>query len=421
MGGAARPPGRRRVLVVVQGELGDRPAGPQIRGWEIARAFARRHDVTVAATTDAPHVRDGLPVVPRTRGSLVAQARRHDVLVGPVLPPYALAAAAGRRAVRVADLYDPVELEVGTLEAGWATGRARARQRALRRLQLRFADVVVCANGRQRTRALADLRAHGFAGPPPRLVTVPMGLAAARPPAPGDRPLRARFGFGAGDPVVLWWGTVWRWLDAETAIRAVDRLRRTLPGVRLVITAGPPPDRRTDRLDGTAAARALAERLGLLGSHVFLLDEWVPYEERGRYLGDADVGITLHADGEEAPLAARSRYADYLGAGLPSVLARGDELADELAAAGAARLVPPGDVEAAAAALERLLADPAACERARRGCRDLAARYRWAAVTEPLVATVEGTPPQAGHPLAVAGAGARYYGRRAVDRVGGAG
>lgn len=411
---------RRRVLVIVQGPLGDRPAGPEIRGWEIARAFAARHDVTVAATVDEATERDGIPVVPRTRTRLLAEARSHDVVVGPLLPPYLMTALARRPCVRVADLYDPVDLELGTLDGGRRNARAVLRQRALRRLQLRWADVVVCANERQRTRTLADLHTSGRPGTDPALVTVPMGLPEPPLAAGLAHPLRTHFGIEADDPLVLWWGTVWRWLDAETAIRAVDLLRRSRPDIRLVITAGAPSNRATDPLNATAEARALAASLGLLDRHVFFLDAWVPFEERGAYLGDADVGITLHGSSAEAPLAARARYPDYVWASLPSVLAEGDEFAGEMAAAGAARLVRPGDPTATAAALDRLVSDPAANAAARAACEALARRYRWSTLLTPLVDAVEATVPTVGS-LRTAGESGRFYASRLIDVGAGAG
>ena len=141
-----------RVLVLIQGPLGDRLTGPEIRGWEVARAFAARHEVTAAASVASPHVREGITVVPRTRRRILSEVMRHDVVIGPVIPPYALMTLSGRRCLRVADLYDPVELELGHRRRlarapchGAAAGRAatasalgrrrRERQRATARTQ----------------------------------------------------------------------------------------------------------------------------------------------------------------------------------------------------------------------------------------------------------------------------------------------
>lgn len=407
-----------RVLVLIQGELGERPAGPEIRGWEIARAFAARHDVTAAADVPAPDRREGIDVIPRSRRAILAAVASHDAVVGPVLPPYALLAAGERGCIRVADLYDPVDLELGTLDDR-RSRRLAARQRAGRRLHLRWSDVVLCANENQRTRTRADLGALRLAREP-QLLTVPMGLAEP-PPPPAGQPLRERFAsIGADDPVILWWGNAWRWLDAPTAIEAVGRLARTRPNVRFVITAGRPRNAATEVLDATAAARDRAAALGLLDRNVFFLDEWVDFNRRQDYLGEADVGIALHSGTAEAPLAARARYMDYLWASLPSVLAAGDEMGAAFGAAGAARLVPAGDAIATAAQLDALLGDRAALLRAQHACRELARKFRWPSLLEPLVAAVEATRPPAPsslRALGVARDAGRYYAGRAVDRV----
>ena len=183
----------------------------------------------------------------------------------------------------------------------------------------------------------------------PDVLTVPMGLPAAPAPAAGN-PLRDHFGaIGRDDPLVLWWGSVWRWLDAGTVVEAVGRLASHRPDIRFVITAGRPSNAATDPLNVTEEVRDQARRSGLLDRNVFFLDEWIPFAERDRFLADADVGITLHADTPEASIAARSRYMDCVWAALPTVLAAGDETADHLAAAGAAVLVPPRDPAATAA------------------------------------------------------------------------
>jgi glycosyltransferase involved in cell wall biosynthesis len=406
-----------RVLVLIQGPLGDRLTGPEIRGWELARAFAARHAVTAVAAVPEEYRREGIRVVPRSRRRILAELRRHDVIVGPVIPPYAL--LAGRRCLRVADLYDPVDLELSTL-AGRRARRAAAQQGAGRSLHLRWSDVVLCANERQMHRTRHDLGETRRLGGPPALVTVPMGLPDPPPPAEGH-PLRERFGgaIGPDDPLVLWWGSVWRWLDACTAIEAIGLLATRRPDVRFVITAGRPPNAATDKLNVTEEVRTLARERGLLDSHVFFLDDWVPFEERHSYLGDADVGLTLHAATAEAALAARARYMDYVWAALPCVLAAGDEVADELARVGAAQLVAPHDAAGTAAALESLLDDPDRLQAARGACRAAAASYRWAALLEPLVDHVETAVREASSPrrtLSVARDAASYYARRAVDR-----
>jgi glycosyltransferase involved in cell wall biosynthesis len=404
-----------RVLVLVQGSLGERRTGPEIRGLEMARAFGERHEVTIAAAVPSERAIDGFRVVPSRRRTLMRELRRHDAVVGPSLPPYTF--LAGRECVRVADLYDPGELEMATI-GGWRGRRHASQQRASRRLQLRWADVVLGANERQLELIERDLDEESRDSPP-RLFTVPMGLPPA-PPAAAGSPLRERFdAIGPGDPVVLWWGNAWRWLDAEGAVEAIAILAERRSDIRLVITAGRPPNASTDPLNVTEEVRAVASARGLLGRHVFFLDEWVPYEDRHHYLADADLGISLHADTPEAALAARARYMDCVWASLPLVLAEGDEVAARLGRAGAAVLVPPRDPGSAAAAIDGLLADRRRIEAAREACRAISAEYAWPALLEPMVECVERirkSPLPPGDWARAARQSTGYYARRAVDR-----
>ena len=117
--------------------------------------------------------------------------------------------------------------------------------------------------------------------------------------------------------------------------------------------------------------------------------EWVPYAERARYLQDADVALSLHLDHVETRFAFRTRLLDYLWTGRPMVLTTGDTLATEFAAQGLARLVPPGDAAAVAAAIEAWLDAPAAEVAALQTRARAAAEARaWARIVAPLAAFV---------------------------------
>jgi glycosyltransferase involved in cell wall biosynthesis len=374
-----------RVLVLLQGELGERVSGPEIRGWEIAKALSERHLVTVAAGAATVGLRDGLRVIPSTPRRLIQEARRHDAVIAPSLPPYLLAALHNSPTLAIADLYDPVALEI----AGVATRNDLAVLRTHRRVQLKFADIILCASGPQRDQLVGELKQLGTDHDPvPQVQVLPFGIPPK--PTPSRRsPLRDSLpGIEPGDKLVLWWGSIWRWLDAETAVRVFERLAYERPDVKLVFTAGRSPRPEAREYSTTESVRALAESLGLLGRTVFFLDDWIPYDERHHYLQDADVGLTLHHDTPEATHAARARYMDYLWSGLPCVLARGDELGGRFAEAGFATLVPPHDASAASAAIIALL-EPAAQAGARAAGETLREAYLWPATVRPLMDALE--------------------------------
>jgi glycosyltransferase involved in cell wall biosynthesis len=381
-------PRRLRVLVVVNGQIGERMAAPEIRGWEMARALARRHEVAVAAPGASGEMRDGVRLVSSGRRALVREARRSDVLIAPRVAPFLYAALAGSGTLAVADLYNPFDLEHAELLDRETIRRELEAGRVAYRLQLRFSDVLLCAVEAQRRRLAGELE-----GVPrrrkPHLHVVPFGIGDDPPPS-RRRPLRERFPqIGPDDTIVLWWGNIWRWFDAETAIRAVAQVAQQRPGLRLVITAGRWPRGDWPELEATEAARALAQRLGLLGRNVLFLDEWVAQSERHEFLSEADIGLTLARETPEREQAARGRYMDYLWASLPCVLGAGDELADRFAAAGFALTVEPGDVDGATRALETLIDDPRRREQARTARRAMAESFRWSAAVQPVLKSID--------------------------------
>jgi len=412
---------RRRVLVHAAGELGDCLAGPEIRALEFAKALSAEYDVTIAAVRSREGERDGIPVVPSSRTNLLREARGHDAVLSACLPPYLLAMRALLRGpLTIADLYDPHEQELATLEHGRERTRALQARAAIQALHLRHADVVLCASEPQREELLRSARA--LRSPRADAVVLPFGLP--DPPAPtGRRPLHERFPqLRDGDTVVLWWGTPWRWLDAETPIRALARIAGSRPDLKLVITAGKPLNAQAERrYDVSEEMRALAGELGVLDHTVLFLDEWIPYDQRFDFLREADIGVTLHRHADEARLAVRSRYMDYLSAELPCVLGRGDETAEELGGAGFATLLEDPGPDDLVTALLALADDPRVMSAARAAGHALAAERHWAAVGSGLRRVVSDAferldAPRPPSLASLAGAGA-FYTRRLLDRI----
>jgi hypothetical protein len=413
------------VLVHAAGALGERLAGPEIRALEFAKALSAEYEVTLAAQRPSEGERDGIRVVPSSRRRLLRELAHQDALLSACLPPYLMALAQPSNVVMISDQYDPHEQELATLAAGRERERELRSRFAIQALQLRYADVVLCASERQRAQLIETaetLRPVGAAIADPAVV--PFGIPDPPPPS-GRRPLHEHFPqLAAGDTVVLWWGSMWRWLDAETPIRAFAAMADSRSDIKLVITAGKPPSKDAEqRFDATEQMRALASELGVLGRTVLFLDTWIPYEQRHDYLGEADIGLTLHRHAAEARLAARARYMDYLSAELPCVLGRGDETAEDFRAAGFATLLEEPDADTLAATLQALADDPQALAAARAAGHALAAERHWSAVGETLRGVLAeplrgGTRPASGHSsLGLLGGAGTYYARQAGDRL----
>ena len=389
-----------RVLVVSGEPVADRMAGPAIRALELARVLAGHCRVTVAAPPpsrlDDPRV-ELLEATNADYDVLLAAMRTHDVVIAQQLPAQLLRAVERLEIRYVADLYNPLMIEL--LEALAGSDNPH-RERLLRPLvravhaQCAIADFVLCASEKQRDLWLGGLGLSGLIdlGSYRRdrtyramIDVVPFGLA-ARPPAHDRQVLKGVWpGIEAGDHVLLWGGGIWRWLDALTPIRAVERLAAQGLRVHLFFLG---VDRGADRtLIASSADQAIAyaRDRGLEGACVHFNEGWVGYEDRQNYLAESDLGISAHHDHLEARFSFRTRVLDYLWAGLPMVLTRGDSMADLVEREGLGATVGPQDVDGFAAACAELLQDDARRSQAAARVEQVAPSFRWEQAAAPLV------------------------------------
>ena len=258
--------------------------------------------------------------------------------------------------------------------------------------QFTAGDFYICASERQRDWWLGLLEAHGRVNPVTladdpslrRLLdVVPYGLR-SDPIRPTRRVVRGVWpGIGESDKVLLWGGGLWPWLDPLTAIRAVAQVWQQRQDVRLIFPGTRHPNPTVNGMPThTEAAKALAADLDLAGRAVFFGD-WVPYEDWDNVLSESDVALSLHFDTLETRLAFRSRLFDYIRAGVPSLVSRGDATAEIVEQHNLGLTVPIADVNAVSQTLITLLEEP----RATRAAHFDAARnfFTWERAAEPLV------------------------------------
>ncbi|MBX5493074.1 MAG: glycosyltransferase, partial [Chloroflexi bacterium] len=391
------------VLLVAGDPVGAHMAGPGVRAWELARALARQGLPVVLAVpnADPPATGDCTVVSYAERPErLLPLARRAGALVvqGFLLQKAPALATLGKPLV--VDLYDPFILENLHLFANDRPALREALHRehlGVLNAQLQAGDFFLCASERQRDFWLGMLAANNRLNPRTydadptlrRLIdVVPFGLPADPPRA--ERPVLKGVlpGIAATDRVLLWGGGLWEWFDPLTVLDAMERIAAERPDVRLVFlgTRHPNPALPVGAMAERTRARAAA--LGLLDRSVFFLD-WVPYAERGAYLLEADLGVSLHRAGIETHFAFRSRLLDCFWAGLPLLCTHGDTLADMVAAEGLGRVVPPGDAAAVATAVLELLAEPDLRARLASRFAAVAAAHTWDRAVAPLAAYLQ--------------------------------
>jgi glycosyltransferase involved in cell wall biosynthesis len=355
------------VLVISSDHVGSSMAGPGIRYLWFARELARRgHEVRLVVPFPTDLVEEPFEVVvdnPWHSRRMTKLGAAHDAVVTQRLPVPAVLALARSRTQVVYDFYSPLTIENAAFAQADAQTTAEGRLNQLTlKVALENGDAFACASERQRDLWLGALAGAGRIDPESyrrdpgfrSLVdVVPFGVDPAPPVS--QRPVLKGVipGIGVDDKVVLWGGGIWNWLDPLTVIRAIHRLDR--PEVKLFVlgTTRPNPGVPTMAMQGRAMA--LAEKLDLLGKAVFFNDGWVPYEERGAYLLEADVGVSAHLDELEARFAYRTRLLDCIWAGLPIVTTGGDSLAELVGRHGLGAVVGPEDVAGYATAIGQLL------------------------------------------------------------------
>ncbi|MEI7643659.1 MAG: glycosyltransferase family 4 protein [Chloroflexales bacterium] len=391
------------VLLISTDVVGAAMAGPGIRALELGRALARAgHRVTLAAPGGSDVVAPDLTVVAYSYGSpgtfddLLATT---DLLVGQGFVFEAHPELLASSLPIAVDLYDPLILESLDLYAHAepaAAQQAAARYLDLTMAQLRRGDFFFCATERQRDYWLGALSVAGRLTPASvagddrelhgLIDLVPSGIAVA-PPARSAPVLRGIHPAVAPDDLLLVWvGGLWDWFDPLLIVRAVAALDERCPRLRLCFFGGARPNSHGPPIRTRQAEelRALAAELGVLNRSVVVLDDWVPYAERGRYLAEADIGVSAHRPGVETRFAFRTRLLDHIWARLPTICTAGDSLGAQIAEVGGGLLVAPDDQAGWQAAITRLYADA----KLRAGCRKalerLAGQFSWDEVARPL-------------------------------------
>jgi glycosyltransferase involved in cell wall biosynthesis len=265
---------------------------------------------------------------------------------------------------------------------------------AVQNTQLVLGDFFICASERQRDFWIGALHTAGRINPrtyapDPTLRSlidvVPFGVADARiDRLPRESVLKGvRPGIHASDYVLLWAGSILDWQDPQTLVRAVASIAARRDDVKLFFMGTRHPNPMVPPMRAVEESVALARELGVLDTHVFFND-WVPYADRWRYLIEADLGLSTHREHLETRLSFRTRMLDYLWTGLPIVCTEGDVFASLVAERGLGRVVPPGDADALASAIEQLIDHDDERARCRQRLLEVAEEFRWRRVVGPL-------------------------------------
>ena len=386
----------RRILLITFDVIGPRIGGSAIRVLGLARALAEvGHSVTIAA----PRVDEGYPDQPfLIRAFEISRPREtlrpflEDAAVT-VLPLHGLARLPFLKSAKnplVFDLYDPVLFELMEADSEALLGHVQLLKRVLRR-----GDFFLCASERQRDFWLGAITANGriaaeSAADQERrdlIDVVPFGIdpTPITPAGAGRSNLTAVIpALASAEKVIVWPGGIWDWTDPEIVMTAMRIIAQRSPKIHLVLFAGKHPTEGHIDTAAKAKAQALATEFQLNGRSVHFIDDYVPYQERGKYLSECDAAVSTHRTNLESRFAYRTRLLDCIWACLPIVCTEGDVLSEMVVRHGLGIVVPADDAEALARAIERIATDTefaASCRTQIVESRDL---FKWNDAVKPL-------------------------------------
>jgi glycosyltransferase involved in cell wall biosynthesis len=322
---------------------------PEPQGYRVRECFYRR---SAARGLDARGRRafkaaEHLPDMLRLRGEIVADVVHYQWLTVPALDAHLLPARRPR--VMTAHYVLPPH--------------PSKRQVSTARRLFGSMDAVVAhsENGAARLRDEVGLD-------PARVRVIPHGAFDHFTRLPEEKPLPAELE-GAEGPVILFFGLLRPYKGLDTLLRAF----RELPGAELWIVGNP-------RLDLEPLRRLAAEASG----RVRFVTRFVEDAEVPVIFRRADIVVLPYRDAEQSGVLYTG-----LAFGKPLVLSAVGGF-PEVAATGAAQLVPPEDPDALAEALGELTANPEARDRLATAAREAAAGpYSWDSIASRTLALYE--------------------------------
>jgi glycosyltransferase involved in cell wall biosynthesis len=168
-------------------------------------------------------------------------------------------------------------------------------------------------------------------------------------------------------PVLVWLRAFHRIYNPSLALRAVARLAREFPAIRLTMIGPDKGDGSFQKARETAETERVVERVSFPGV--------IPKSQVGDWLKGHDIFLnTTNVD--NAPVSVLEAMACGLcvvstdAGGVPDLVRDGED----------ALLVPPDDPDAMAAAVRRILTEPHLAEKLSRNARARAKRHDWSAV-----------------------------------------
>lgn len=333
------------VCLISADKVGKNMAGPGVRYFEMAKVLSKHFDLRLLVPDDCDIKCEGLKILSydsnsasKSIGKLIQKA---DVVVAQNLRPPLLRKIRRLNIRHIADLYDPLTVEV--LEYSKYDNERQKRSifdfnYYSLLLQINTASHLLCASSRQRdfyTGILSDqkiINPNLYEQNPDikKLISlVPFGLSKDKLPPTDIKVIESKIpNLKESDKLIFWGGGIWNWFDPLSIVKAVEKISKERDDIKLFFLGVKHPNPKIKQMEMAQRTIDYCKSHNLLDKYVFFNYGWTPYQERVHFLSRADIAISTHFDNLETRLSFRTRVLDYLWADIPMILSEGDSMAD---------------------------------------------------------------------------------------------
>lgn len=167
-----------------------------------------------------------------------------------------------------------------------------------------------------------------------------------RPFPESRQEVRALLGIDEEAPVFVFVGTFYRWHDVDTLVKAFSKVIKTLPKSRLVLIGD---GNRYEEVRRLVADLDLTERVVFVGR---VSNDRIPH-----FIAAADVAVAPYPKSQDEFWGSPMKLFEYMACGIAIVASGVGQINDLITDGVNGVLVPPGDPEALATALQNLTED----------------------------------------------------------------
>lgn len=395
---------RKHVLIISHDKIGENMAGPGIRYHYMAQLLSKHFDVTVGFNNSDFCPDKSFKHVYKTRvinpSDLNESYGDVDILIALWLDEEVLKYSKSKGIFTVFDIYAPVPVENLALfmysgnPIDASVDYTYRQSYNLYEKFFEYGDLFLFSNRRQIDFWMGYVFGTGIIKVSSytqrqlfdRFIYAPMGIDTATEISHKKDVIKGVIpGINRGDTVILWTGGIWNWFDAQTLIRSMKRIEKSHPKIKLVFFGIKHPNPNIPEMKEASETIALAKKLNLLNTSVFVHEGWVPYSDRTDYLLEADAAVNTAKESIESELAHRTRVLDHILTSLPTVATSGDYLSDEVIARdGLGVVIEPEDEEALSDAIIKIV-DPKYNKKIRENINCVRSDYDWSVALSPLI------------------------------------